>query len=54
MCETGKNDCDDQLSKEEKEWRAGDVQNPFIDHYHRKRSNKIERDRPRDTESVGH
>ena len=30
MCETGKNDCDDQLSKEEKEWRACDVQNPFV------------------------
>ena len=30
MCDTGKDDGDDQLSKEEKEWRACDVQNPFI------------------------
>jgi hypothetical protein len=30
MCETEKDDSDDQLSKEEKEWRSCDVQNPFI------------------------
>jgi hypothetical protein len=30
MCDTGKDDGDDQLNKEEKEWRACDVQNPFI------------------------
>jgi hypothetical protein len=30
MAETGKNDSDDELSEEEKEWYACDVQNPFI------------------------
>lgn len=30
MAEIEKNDSDDELSEEEKEWYACDVQNPFI------------------------
>jgi hypothetical protein len=30
MTETEKSDGDDQLSEEEKEWCACDVQNPFV------------------------
>lgn len=53
MGEIEKDDSDDELGEQEEKRCSCDVQDPFIDHYHRKCSDEIETDGGSDMCPVG-